>query len=90
MDAVNRIVREMGREVDVVETVVHPDDAERLRFLGSPSVRVNGRDVELGAERRAIFGYSCRTYDTDAGTTGVPLDDWIKSALQDAHGKSAQ
>lgn len=29
-------------------------EAERLHFLGSPSVRVNGRDVEPGADARRV------------------------------------
>ncbi|HHK60223.1 MAG TPA: hypothetical protein ENJ73_00670 [Desulfobacterales bacterium] len=37
-------------------TIATPEEAARLHFLGSPSVRVNGRDIEPGAEDRADFG----------------------------------
>ena len=37
-------------------------DAEQARFLGSPSVRVNGIDVEPGAHQRTDFGMKCRLY----------------------------
>lgn len=56
-------------------------DARRLRFLGSPSVRVDGRDVEAGADERGDFGLKCRLYRTPGGLQGVPPDDWILAAL---------
>jgi hypothetical protein len=56
-------------------------DAQRLRFLGSPSVRVDGRDVEPGAEARDDFGLKCRLYQTPDGLRGVPPDAWVLTAL---------
>jgi hypothetical protein len=50
------------------------DDAQRLRFLGSPTVRVDGRDVEPGAGRRGDFVLACRL--------GPPLEDWVRDALE--------
>src|SRR5258708_2826441 len=38
------------------------EDAARLRFLGSPTVRVDGVDVDPGAEARDDFGLGCRIY----------------------------
>lgn len=35
------------------------DEAEEARFLGSPSVRINGVDVESGAGERTDFGLKC-------------------------------
>jgi hypothetical protein len=60
-----------------------PDDtaAQRERFLGSPTVRVDGRDVEPGAQDRDDYGLKCRLYRTDAGLRGAPLDEWILDAL---------
>ncbi len=66
-----------------VETV---DEAERLRFLGSPSVRVDGRDVEPGADERFDFGMTCRLYRSAAGQSGVPPREWIEEALREAAG----
>jgi len=44
----------------VVTLVASDDDAHRLRFLGSPTVRVNGRDVDPAAVDRTGFGLQCR------------------------------
>ncbi len=71
------------------------DDARAHRFLGSPTVRIDGRDVEPGAAERqlgdtqsahgvgGVFGMQCRLYATPDGTTGTPRDQWILDALID-------
>lgn len=60
-----------------------PDDAaaQRERFLGSPTLRVDGRDVEPGADARSDFGLKCRLYRTPNGLGGLPSDEWISAAL---------
>ena len=52
-------------------------DAERERFLGSPSVRVDGYDIELGADERTDYGLKCRLYRTQSGMQGEPSTDWL-------------
>ncbi len=44
------------------------DDARRLRFVGSATVRVNGRNVDPDATVRAGFGLQCRLYRAPDGT----------------------
>ncbi len=61
--------------------VTDDQDAQRLRFLGSPSLRVNGQDIEPGADERNGYALQCRLYATSAGLTGTPPDAWILSAL---------
>ena len=58
--------------------------AERERFLGSPTVRVNGRDVDPGAGERSDFGLKCRLYRTGGGLEHVPPEGWIRNALDRA------
>lgn len=57
-------------------------DAVRRRFLGSPSVRVDGVDVEGPARDRADFGLQCRVYSVDRRLEGAPPVAWIRTALQ--------
>ena len=61
--------------------VTNDQDAQRLRFLGSPSLRVNGQDIEPRADERNGYALQCRLYATSAGLTGTPPDAWILSAL---------
>lgn len=64
-----------------VETAQH---AEQARFLGSPSVRVDGRDIEPGAQRRTDYGLKCRLYRSAEGQSGLPPLEWIEQALRPA------
>jgi hypothetical protein len=66
------------RRIDSVE------EAERERFLGSPSVRVNDHDVDPTASERDDFGLKCRLYRSDQGASGVPPEEWIRAALAEA------
>ena len=58
------------------------EQAEHERFLGSPSVRVNGVDVEPGSEERSDFGLKCRLYRFRDGQSGLPAREWIERALR--------
>jgi hypothetical protein len=60
------------------------EDAQRERFLGSPTVRVDGTDVDPGAGEREDFGFKCRLYRTPAGLEHVPPAEWIRAALRGA------
>jgi hypothetical protein len=57
-------------------------DAARLAFLGSPTVRVDGVDVEPGADRRTDFGLQCRVYSVGGRMDGAPAIEWISAALR--------
>jgi hypothetical protein len=59
-----------------VETL---EDAERMRFHGSPSIQVNG--VDLFAEPDAAVGLSCRVYRTPDGPAGAPTMEQLRAAL---------
>ena len=75
---------EQARVTSAVELVNVPDDAaaQRERFLGSPTLRVDGCDVEPGADRRTDFGLKCRLHRTRDGFEGTPPDAWVLDALR--------
>ena len=80
--AADRLARELGAEVDVrLVRLARAEEAARVRFLGSPTVRVDGRDVEPGAGERRDFALACRVYRTDEGLAGLPPEGWIRAAL---------
>ena len=58
-----------------------PEAAEAFRFLGSPSIRVGGKDVEPGADERTEFQFACRIYSTNAGFSGTPDPEWVRQSL---------
>ncbi|MEO2016246.1 MAG: hypothetical protein ABGZ53_17950 [Fuerstiella sp.] len=75
-----QVVAELRLDADIEEVEVGPDDAERLRFLGSPTVHVNGVDVEPTARGRNDVGFACRTYNGQ----GMPDREIIMQACLDA------
>jgi hypothetical protein len=56
--------------------------AEQERFLGSPTVRIDGRDIDPSAAARSDFGLKCRLYPSSEGTVGFPPEQWIVNALR--------
>lgn len=82
---VERIAAELRVEPDLgLVRVADAEAAVRLRFLGSPTVRVDGRDVEPGAEERGNYVFACRVYRTEHGFSGQPDPAWIRRALSEA------
>ena len=81
-ELVERVVAESRVEAEVAYAdVPDPEAAGRLRFLGSPTIRVDGRDIEPGADERTEYVLACRIYRTDEGIAGVPDDRWLRDAL---------
>jgi glutaredoxin len=83
LDLVNAIVAEQRLRA-VVHHAVVPDDetARRLRFPGSPTVRVDGYDVApIGAG--LVIGLACRVYVHGDEVLGVPPSSLIRRAIQD-------
>ena len=56
--------------------VQNESEARALRFPGSPSIRVNGGDVE--PESVSGFGFACRLYRNGLG---VPSEAAIRNAV---------
>ncbi len=81
LDLAREVLGELGLKAEIREVRVETAEAaERERFLGSPSVRVNGRDIEPDARERGDFALSCRVY---AGG-GVPPRELLVAALREA------
>ena len=72
--------REIEAEVNVRE-VRSQAEAEKLRFPGSPTIRVDGRDVDPeGASARPSL--TCRIYQKpDGRVSPVPTREQLEAAL---------
>jgi len=79
------LLAQAGVDVPIAERRVESDaDAQRERFLGSPTLRVDGVDVDPDAGERSDYGLKCRLYRTDEGLSGAPRDEWVLGAVQRA------
>ena len=82
IELVERVSGEVGLDPEIrVLDVPDQDAAERLRFLGSPTIRVGGRDVDPRAEERSDYALSCRVFPTETGIAGQPDARWVRDAL---------
>ena len=78
-----RILQREGAETGVeLRRVETQEQAAHLGFLGSPTVRIDDRDVEAAAATRRDFGLKCRLYQTTNGLQGAPPDEWILAAIR--------
>lgn len=71
----------IGRDDQAIEHVLveTPEDAERLGFIGSPTVLVDGRDpFARGDEQPAL---ACRVYSTPEGLAGSPTIEQLVEVL---------
>ncbi len=77
-------------EQGLQETIEHVkvetnEEAQRQRFVGSPSVRIDGVDIDPDAPEDG-FNMECRLYWVDGRPVGVPprqmLSDAISMALE--------
>ena len=59
-----------------------PEVAARLRFPGSPTIRVDGRDVDPRFTDPGDYSPRCRVYWTSSGLRGRPEREWIEAALR--------
>lgn len=50
--------------------------AARGRFSGSPTVRVDGRDVDRTANETNDYALRCHLYPADSGMRRTPPDIW--------------
>ena len=81
----SEVLAERGVEAEIDDINV-PDleSGERVKFAGSPSIRINGTDIEPGYEDTGDYAPRCRVYPTSAGLRGVPEREWIEAAIEAA------
>ncbi len=79
---VERAVDDTGipAEIEVID-VTSNEEAQEHRLLGSPTVLVDGRDVDPDAKPDVEFTYDDRVYRTGRGLAGWPDPEWIRDAL---------
>jgi hypothetical protein len=85
VDRIREVLLQEGASADMVEVEVRDGfTAQQLGFLGSPTIRVDGQDVEPAARTARAFGMMCRTYNHGGKRAGVPPPEWIRAAVREA------
>ena len=78
LDAISRIIRE--HKVAATLTAVEIADHNAIGFRGSPTVRIDGKDIE-DAPESSDCGLTCRTYLQAGKLSNCPSEDMIRIAI---------
>ena len=82
-ERVNQVLAREDARAPIEEVEVRDQAmAESLGFPGSPTIRIDGRDIEPQGSSGAP-GLACRLYrDSEAGLSGVPSLEAIRRAVR--------
>ncbi len=81
METLRDVLSELGVDADVELVAVNTDEeAKQLQFPGSPTIRVEGRDL-FPVPQPSVWALGCRTYVTPEGLKGYPTREMIRNAL---------
>ncbi len=73
----------LGWPVEMILVNTH-ETALTLKFLGSPSIRIGGEDLEYSSDEEREYGLKCRVYLANGKTQGFPPEKLIRDAIQRA------
>lgn len=76
-------------QIDIVH-VRSDDDARELRCLGSPTIRVEGFDVEYAEREPPERSAGARYYSTPSGWKRLPEPGMIRFAIDEARGRTSE
>ncbi len=83
VDRLRTVLRQEGVFADVSEIEVKDAAAAKeLQFIGSPTIRVNGLDIEADSRTVVETAFACRRYPG-----GLPPEEMIRAALREARGQ---
>jgi hypothetical protein len=78
VERLRTVMEQEGVNAEIVQREV--TDPATAGFLGSPTIRVNGRDIEPAQRGAASIGFACRCYQG-----GLPPVEMIRAALREEY-----
>ena len=89
LQRVRKAIQEEGVHCDVtvinVETI---EQAEKFHFVGSPTILIDGHDIDPADNRPVHYALTCRAYTLEDGRISpLPSIAMIRKALRAAAGK---
>jgi hypothetical protein len=80
MDRLRAVLCQEGLPAEVSEIEVKDASAaEAWKFFGSPTIRINGLDIDPDSRLVTKTAFACRRY-----TGGLPSEEMIRAALKKA------
>lgn len=81
VERLHEVLRQENARAEIEEIEV---SGSTRGFPGSPTIRVNGQDIEPNMQTGHDSGLSCRTYFGPAGPEGAPPVELIRQAVRKA------
>jgi hypothetical protein len=80
VDRLKTVLGQAGLPIEVSEIGVTDESAAKtLSFFGSPTIRIDGFDIEVDSRTVEDTGFACRRYPG-----GLPSEEMIRAALKKA------
>ena len=84
LQLVEEVVSTLGIQAKIKSlNIGSVEEAETYRFLGSPTIQVDGTDIER-SRRSDQPNYGCRIYQIDGRQSGLPSRQMLVEAIQNA------
>ena len=74
-------LEKISAEIETIR-VADADDVQLKRFIGSPTIRIDGIDIEGPVAETRGYAYGCRVYTDGTRTAGWPSVNQVRRALQ--------
>lgn len=82
LETAKRVADELAPDAVVTcVNVASQEEAQEYRFLGSPSIQIDGLDIEPSRRKETVFALACRVYQASDGFSGTPPEILIRRAL---------
>jgi hypothetical protein len=79
--SLQQVLSEEGIQAQIQLIAINTnEEAQRMQFPGSPTIRVHDRELFPVAERQA-WGLGCRMYTTPEGLQDTPTKAMLREAL---------
>ena len=76
------VLSEAGLKAEIeIINMDDPEDVVKHRFLGSPSIRINGKDLETTEDDSTEYSMRCRRYKNGDTMEGFPSKELIRMNL---------
>ncbi len=70
----------IDEKIEIIN-IEKPENVTKHRFLGSPSIRINNRDLEIAEDESTEYSMRCRRYKNGDAIEGFPSKELIKMIL---------
>jgi len=72
-------------EIQIIN-IEQPEDVAKHCFLGSPSIRINDKDLETAEDESTEYSMRCRRYKNGDVMAGFPSKELIRMNLSSVQG----